>query len=244
MRARAPSVPHTPRTRTSCSRSWNRRQLSAATLASDDSLRSSASHLQPAQPFSAVSDSLRQEHDEAAAKHLTPPRFWRRRPHVAWRDFGRHKQYGNGTPRTLARGWVHVLALLTLESLLLCSAHGWAGVPALPPRAALLARWTTVGFYGSVLFHLVPWARPDTYNAALCADFMAITCALSSLLRAPPHSPAQAGLHRAGGGLGGPPLAARPALAGPERRKAGARRAARSWIRLFDSTALTRSPGA
>ena len=96
-------------------------------------------------------------------------------PFVDWRLFGRHRQYANGTPRSLLRGWVHVLALASLELLLLASASGWGSLPPLPPRAALLARWTTLAFYGSVLFHLVPYAREESYNVALSADFMAIT---------------------------------------------------------------------
>lgn len=95
---------------------------------------------------------------------------------VEWRIFGRHTSYGNGTPRTLARGWVHVLALALLELMLLACAGRWGALTPLPARALALARWTTVGFYGSVLFHLVPWSRTQSYNAALCLDFMAITC--------------------------------------------------------------------
>ena len=95
---------------------------------------------------------------------------------VDWRHFGRHQQYGNGTPRTLARGWVHVAALLALEVCLwACSASVGPFQP-LPPRAASLARWTATAFYGSVVFHLVPWHTVPAYNVALCVDFMAIMC--------------------------------------------------------------------
>ena len=96
---------------------------------------------------------------------------------VDWRQFGRHQQYGNGTPRTLARGWVHVAALLALEACLwACAANLGGPFQPLPPRAASLARWTATAFYGSVVFHLVPWHTVPAYNVALCVDFMAIMC--------------------------------------------------------------------
>jgi predicted membrane channel-forming protein YqfA (hemolysin III family) len=98
---------------------------------------------------------------------------------VDWRQFGRHRQYGNGTPRTLARGWVHVFALLALEATLwACSASLGGPFQPLPARAVALARWSAVAFYGSVVFHLVPWDTEPAYNVALCADFMAIMCVL------------------------------------------------------------------
>jgi hypothetical protein len=87
--------------------------------------------------------------------------------------FGRHTRYGNGTPRTLARGWLHLATVLAFEVVLLC---GLGASGALPARAADLTRWTSVGFYGSVLFHMVPWTRMATYQAALFLDFMTIRC--------------------------------------------------------------------
>jgi hypothetical protein len=88
--------------------------------------------------------------------------------------FGRHTRYGNGTPRTLARGWLHLATVLAMELVLLV---GLGAAGALPARAADLTRWTSVGFYGSVLFHMVPWTRMATYQAALFLDFMTIRCA-------------------------------------------------------------------
>lgn len=103
--------------------------------------------------------------------------------------FGRHAEYGNGTPRALARGWLHLACVLAMEVALIAAAVGaWAPF-GLPARAAQLIRWTTVGFYGSVLFHCVPWTRPGTYTAALFLDFMTIRrvrAGRRSASRAPP----------------------------------------------------------
>ena len=69
----------------------------------------------------------------------------------------------------------------------------------LHPPAQRFAWWTYVGYVGSCVFHLVPYATLRSYQLALCFDFMCITCAhtalcicsraLFDLISAPPSSP-------------------------------------------------------
>lgn len=142
--------------------------------------------------------------------------------------FGRHAEYGNGTPRALARGWLHLACVLAMEVALIAAAVGaWAPF-GLPARAAQLIRWTTVGFYGSVLFHCVPWTRPGTYTAALFLDFMTIRHALAGQRSG---ARAAQGGHAAGETCrctGARHLAARPVLRRPHalRRRAASAAAA------------------
>lgn len=83
-----------------------------------------------------------------------------------------HTQYGNGQPRPLLRGWLHFVVILAIEGAL--------AVAFLPAGTASLLRWSSIGFYGSFLFHMLPWSSPKTYQIALAADFLAIRCATSS----------------------------------------------------------------
>ena len=85
---------------------------------------------------------------------------------IDWRDFGRQRVYGNGQVRPLLRGWVHLLALAVAEVVLASNM--------LPSTAASLVRWSSVGMYGSVAFHMVPWSTASAYQIALFLDFVCI----------------------------------------------------------------------
>lgn len=91
-----------------------------------------------------------------------------RQQHIDWARFGFHQYYGNGQARPLLRGWVHILSLVVLECVLAANM--------LPGQAADLMRWSSVGLYGSVVFHIVPWTSLPAYQLALFADFVAIRC--------------------------------------------------------------------
>lgn len=45
--------------------------------------------------------------------------------------------------------------------------------------AASFAAFTLVGYLGSVVFHLVPWATRRAYTLALCFDYVTISVAFS-----------------------------------------------------------------
>jgi hypothetical protein len=45
----------------------------------------------------------------------------------------------------------------------------------LHPGALRFAEWTLLGYIGSCIFHLVPYATLRSYQFALCFDFMCIT---------------------------------------------------------------------
>ena len=99
-----------------------------------------------------------------------------------WRAFGRHTFYGNGQPRPLLRGWIHCLALVYgMASLSSCEA---GSRPLLCPlvlhgRALDFTAWTLLGYLGSVVFHLCPWATLRAYTLALCLDFLTISWSMT-----------------------------------------------------------------
>jgi hypothetical protein len=80
---------------------------------------------------------------------------------------------GNGQPRALLRGWVHLCALVYATWVLTRSRQ--LGPWRLHPAAQRFAWWTHLGYIGSCVFHLVPYATLRSYQLALCFDFMCIT---------------------------------------------------------------------
>lgn len=86
---------------------------------------------------------------------------------------------GNGQPRPLLRGWAHFGALLYGTAAL---ATGRTPI-ALHRQAAHFATWTLLGYVGSTVFHMCPWATLHSYQLALCFDFVTIRCAWTSLTR-------------------------------------------------------------
>ena len=66
------------------------------------------------------------------------------------------------------RGWLHCLVLLLGEAWVEFAEHG------LSPRSVAFARWTLVGYFGSAMFHVVPWGNVRSYTQALALDFMTI----------------------------------------------------------------------
>lgn len=73
---------------------------------------------------------------------------------------GLHRNYGNGQERPLLRGWVHFLALLVLEAVLA------SGV--LPVHTQMLLRASSMGLYGSCIFHMLPWASMQVRSNRIC----------------------------------------------------------------------------
>ena len=109
-------------------------------------------------------------------------------PPVRWSQLGVHATYGtfilhpschsshaltavmlsgNGHPRPAARGFLHLVVLLLGHIALQMET-------VLSPRARAFALWTLVGYWGSVMFHLVPWSTQRSYSRALALDFMTI----------------------------------------------------------------------
>ena len=82
---------------------------------------------------------------------------------------------GNGQPRALLRGWVHFAAMVYATFVLRHTKQ--LGPWTLHPPAQRFAWWTYLGYVGSCVFHLVPYATLRSYQLALCFDFMCITCA-------------------------------------------------------------------
>lgn len=76
---------------------------------------------------------------------------------------------GNDHPRPLLRGWLHSLVLVLGELAFLLYETPFSN-----PRVSAMARWTLIGYYGSFLFHMVPWANLRSYQRALATDFMTI----------------------------------------------------------------------
>jgi len=78
---------------------------------------------------------------------------------------------GNGQPRPLLRGWLHLFFLLYCTAVL-----GGARASPVPLHATArrFTAWTLVGYAGSVLFHMAPWATQRAYTLALVFDFVAI----------------------------------------------------------------------
>lgn len=86
--------------------------------------------------------------------------------HLDMTKVGVHSHYANGQERPLLRGWVHFVALLLVEGLL---ASG-----SLPLQTAALLRASSVGFYGSCIFHMLSWTSMQAFQFALAVDFQAI----------------------------------------------------------------------
>lgn len=78
---------------------------------------------------------------------------------------------GNGQPRPLLRGWIHLASLVYGCFVLLYPA--WAPVP-MNDTSLRFTAGTLIGYLGSVVFHLCPWATLRAYTFALVFDFVAI----------------------------------------------------------------------
>ena len=78
---------------------------------------------------------------------------------------------GNGQPRPLLRGWIH-LAFLVCGCFVLLHPER-APIP-MNETSLRFTAGTLVGYVGSVCFHMCPWATLRAYTFALVFDFLCI----------------------------------------------------------------------